>query len=276
QTAHCNDGAGSAETVTQYFRQEPTTVYTTVRRVTTVAEVTSQGVTTVEVDATCHWPAGGPPAQQTDSQPPQPSESRPDGCDTCRPTFRNGGWGWGARGGGGGGGNGGGRGGGGGGRGGGGGGRGGGGGGGRGGGGGGRGGGGGGRGGGGRGGGGRGGGRGGAEVEKRAVVVVTSTVYDTHTVTSTSVVTAKATTTVETSYVSVLKTITAPAQTVCDADPGDAITVVSLLPQETETDVSYITVQTVVTQWVGQTQYTTHTDYNVASACSRGGGWYGA
>ncbi|KAL1844320.1 hypothetical protein VTK73DRAFT_2596 [Phialemonium thermophilum] len=147
-------------------------------------------------------------------------------------------------------------------------------------------------------------------IERRTLAqvdAITSTVYDTHTVTRTSTITAHPSTTVETrayfppyfllslagiwtdghwltgtvssnstGFAQVEQTITAPPQTVCDVDQPATLTYVSVLPQETTTKVAYVTTSTVVTVWIGQTQFSTHTDYNAATACWQGGGWYGA
>lgn len=85
-----------------------------------------------------------------------------------------------------------------------------------------------------------------------AVATITSTVYETtYTVTSTSVVLAQPTTTVETYYLGVDRTVTAPAQTVCDVSAAQTLTVVSVQPQVTETKVSVVTTNTYATLWVG-------------------------
>ncbi|KAJ9138323.1 hypothetical protein NKR19_g7884, partial [Coniochaeta hoffmannii] len=109
-----------------------------------------------------------------------------------------------------------------------------------------------------------------------AVAAITSTVYETtYTVTSTSVVLAQPTTTIETYYVGVSRTLTAPAQTVCDLSAAQTLTIVSMQPQVTETRVAVVTSNTYATVWVGQTQYTTHTQANAATVCWQQGGWYG-
>lgn len=43
---------------------------------------------------------------------------------------------------------------------------------------------------------------------------------------------------------------TAPPQVVCDSEDTDPLTVISLLPQETETEVTYVTSSTRVTVWI--------------------------
>jgi hypothetical protein len=68
---------------------------------------------------------------------------------------------------------------------------------------------------------------------------------------------------------------TAPAQTVCDVSAAQTLTVVSMQPQVTETKVTVVTTSTWDTVWVGQTQYTTHTQPNAATVCWQVGGWYG-
>jgi len=85
-----------------------------------------------------------------------------------------------------------------------------------------------------------------------AVAAITSTVYETtYTVTSTSVVLAQPTTTIETYYVGVSRTVTAPAQTVCDVSAAQTLTIVSMQPQVTETRVAVVTSNTYATVWVG-------------------------
>lgn len=90
------------------------------------------------------------------------------------------------------------------------------------------------------------------EREIAAVAAITSTVYETtYTVTSTSVILAQPTTTVETYYLGISQTVTAPAQTVCDVSAAQTLTVLSVQPQATETRVAVVTTNTFATVWVG-------------------------
>ncbi|KAK3326200.1 hypothetical protein B0H66DRAFT_617092 [Apodospora peruviana] len=154
-----------------------------------------------------------------------------------------------------------------------------------------RGGGGGGSGGGSRGGGGGGGGGGGrrgggsetgdvpaAEIERREpakAAAITSTVFATTTITSTSTILAQPRTSLETVYASVTETFTPPTQTVCDQPQLATVTVYTAQPTQTRYDVDHITVSTWATVWVGQTQYTTYTNYQAVTACWAAGGRYG-
>jgi len=66
---------------------------------------------------------------------------------------------------------------------------------------------------------------------------------------------------------------TPPAQTAC----GDNVVETVVFEDEpvTEYEVDYVTVTVAATIWEGQTQYSTQTDWNDASACWQNGGWYG-
>ncbi|KAM7200016.1 hypothetical protein V8F33_004190 [Rhypophila sp. PSN 637] len=74
-------------------------------------------------------------------------------------------------------------------------------------------------------------------------------------------------------YVTDTTTFYPPAQTVCDAP--DTVTYFYQGAPVTNYDIIYVTYYTSATVWVGQTQYTQSTDYNVMTRCSRGGGYYG-
>ncbi|KAK3328557.1 hypothetical protein B0T19DRAFT_476142 [Cercophora scortea] len=113
------------------------------------------------------------------------------------------------------------------------------------------------------------------EVAKAAAI--TSTIFETtYTVTSTETLLAPAPTTVtETAYDGVTRTFIPPAQTVCDQPDLVTLTVLSAQPTQTEYDVSLVTIHTIDTVWVRQTQYTTYTNRAAETACWAVGGQYG-
>ncbi|KAK3940466.1 hypothetical protein QBC46DRAFT_260976 [Diplogelasinospora grovesii] len=107
------------------------------------------------------------------------------------------------------------------------------------------------------------------------VADMTSTIAETtYTVTSTIMEVATPATTTEVDYYLTTSTYTPPAQTVCDA--GETVTYYYQGPPQTDYEVQYVTYDTWVTVYIGQTQYSTATDYNAMTRCWQGGGWYGA
>ncbi|KAK3381116.1 hypothetical protein B0H63DRAFT_545490 [Podospora didyma] len=103
----------------------------------------------------------------------------------------------------------------------------------------------------------------------------TSTVTETtYTVTSTVVELVEGDTVTETSHYITTTTFFPPAQTVCEAE--DTVTLYYQGPPHTDYEVNYVTYYTFATVWVGQTQYTTSTDYPAMTRCWQGGGYYGA
>ncbi|KAM7203053.1 hypothetical protein V8F33_002401 [Rhypophila sp. PSN 637] len=95
------------------------------------------------------------------------------------------------------------------------------------------------------------------------------------TVTSTVTSTARARTSLETVYVSVTETFTPPTQTVCDGAGVATTTFYAKQTEQTKYEVDYVTYNTWVTVWVGQTQYVTSTDRAASTACWAAGGRYG-
>ncbi|KAG7285821.1 hypothetical protein NEMBOFW57_008115 [Staphylotrichum longicolle] len=106
-----------------------------------------------------------------------------------------------------------------------------------------------------------------------AVLDITSTIFDTTTVTSTIVELEEGEATTEYNFYTTTTTSTLPPQTVCDAET--TITLFYQGPPQTNYEISYVTYYTWATVWVRQTQYTTSTDYDVMTRCSQGGGYYG-
>jgi hypothetical protein len=92
----------------------------------------------------------------------------------------------------------------------------------------------------------------------------------------TTVVLAEPTTVTEDNYYTTTEIIVPPADTVCDGGPAQA-TITHIFQGAPHTDyrVEYVTYNTWITIWVGQTQTTTWTDYNAMTQCWQGNGWYG-
>ncbi|KAK3370035.1 hypothetical protein B0H63DRAFT_551973 [Podospora didyma] len=114
--------------------------------------------------------------------------------------------------------------------------------------------------------------------EKREVAkaaALTTTVEATVTVTSTTTVVVPGRTWIETVYDFTTATFNPPAQTVCDQQQQATLTVFSMQPTQTVYEVDHVTRDTVATVWVGQTRYTTYTNYQSASICWAAGGRYG-
>ncbi|KAK3686115.1 hypothetical protein B0T22DRAFT_483020 [Podospora appendiculata] len=252
-TNHC--GGSSTQTLTRWLPAPISTIDATIYRTQTDGPATTEYyLTTIGATASCHYALGqAPSVPRPDPTAPKPSVPKPRGGGG----FGSGsgsGSGRGGGGGSGGGSSGGGRGGGGGGSG---------------------------------GGGGKHGGRSASNdgdvpvlVEIREVAnaaAITSTIFETtYTVTSTETILAPAPTTVtETAYDGVTRTFIPPAQTVCDQPDLVTLTVLSAQPTQTEYDVSLVTIHTINTVWVGQTQYITYTNRAAETACWAVGGQYG-
>ncbi|KAK4158756.1 hypothetical protein QBC43DRAFT_294705, partial [Cladorrhinum sp. PSN259] len=105
--------------------------------------------------------------------------------------------------------------------------------------------------------------------------VTTVTVEATKTITQSTTLLVPGQTEVETVYSQVVRTFTPPAQTVCQEAETATITVFSIQPAQTVYQIDHITLNTVATVWVGQTRYSTSTDYRAATACWAAGGRYG-
>ncbi|KAK4107849.1 hypothetical protein N656DRAFT_802294 [Canariomyces notabilis] len=102
---------------------------------------------------------------------------------------------------------------------------------------------------------------------------VTRTVYETTTVTRTVVEVEEGETATEYNHYTTTWTYTPPAQTVCDAETTETIFYQG--PPRTVYQITYVTHYTRATVWVGQTQYTTSTDYPAMTRCWQNGGDYG-
>lgn len=117
-----------------------------------------------------------------------------------------------------------------------------------------------------------------AENVRRALVAraragaITSTVYESFTITETVVEEEEGEPYTEINYYTETETFYPPDQTICEAER--TVTYFYQGPAHTQYDVRTVTLYGYATVWVGQTQTVVATDYPALTRCNQGGGWY--